>query len=263
MAEKEDRFMGNRARWALTGFVVLTASAAVALALSLSRIGDLQQDTADLRARLVRLRADLAAQPNAQRAPSIDWRSVMRRIERLERFADQSDSPDGPAFAQAPRAGAPKAADGAFRGADPRAAGAASPSGSPDVLQTEHFQSGLKDLLKSGVKQTLKERRAKWFERHDQRMRAEIAAFGKQQNLDAAKVDSMTMIVQDDRDQRREIRRQLRQNEIDVAAARQQVDALNTATKSRIVETVGEAGYEAYRQQRREQRQVWRSLRHF
>jgi hypothetical protein len=131
------------------------------------------------------------------------------------------------------------------------------------VLQTEHFRSGLKDLLKSGVKQTLKERRAKWFERHDQRMRGEIAAFGRKQNLDAAKIDSMTMIVQDDRDQRREIRRQLRQNEIDVAAARQQVDTLNAATKSRIVETVGEAGYEAYRQQRREQRQVWRSLRHF
>lgn len=219
-----------------------------------------REEQRDLKDRVARLKTQLLTQPDnaAPAKPTFDWRALERRVERLE--GRETGAPGEPSGREPARValGVPGRMS---EGQQDTASG--DPAALPQkLLQAEPFRAGLQDMLKTTMKKSWEDRRAKWRERLDQRTQNEIQVFAKQQNLEAAKAEQMTQIVQDDRDKRREIMRQFRQNELDTAAAKKQIDALKTETRSRLVDVVGEAGYQKYQEQRKEQRQVWRSLRH-
>ena len=221
-----------------------------------------REDQLDLKDRIARLKSQLGARPDPTGAqkPSFDWRALERRVERLEghdnREAGTQTAPAGSANLAMGARPSTRTGDATLdaAGGDPNAL-------PTKLLQAEPFRAGLQDMLKTTMKKSWDERRAKWRERLDQRTQSEIQVFSKQQNLEPGKTENMTQIVQDDRDKRREIMRQFRQNELDSATAKKQVDALATETKGRLVDVLGEGGYQKYQQQRQEQRQVWRSLR--
>lgn len=249
-------------------YVVVAALAVVALGASAAlgwtvvRLGEVSEAAADLKERLTRLkqRLDESDGRPAATGSTFDWRSLVRRVERLE-------VPSGGPAAVATASTAATAVGPAQRLAATHAAGEPSgelpPSLPTKLLSAEPFKAGLQEMLKTSVKKTMEERRATWMKRFDDRLQAEVAAFGKSQGLQEPQVQSMASIIQDDRDQRRDLRRQVQQGEVDTAGAKKQIDALNTSTKQRIVETVGEAGYQAYQQQKQDQQQVMRSLRRF
>ena len=252
--------MGSRRTllvWTGLGLVALATSGA--LAFTLMRLGDVSDQAEDLKARLAQMRARVAAIEEKPGVATFDWRALARRVERLEQ----------PGAATVHTAAAARVAGPFGRGLVRTAAtldvpaGELPPSLPTSLLAAEPFRNGLQEMLKTGVKKTLEERRAKWYKKFDDRLQSEIAAFSKSQSLSETQTQSMTAIIQDDRDQRREIRRQLHDGELDNPTAKKQVDTLNANTKGRIVESVGEAGYDAYQKEKQEQRQTRKSLRSF
>jgi len=242
--------------WITLGAVALGATGA--LAYTMVRLGDVSEQAQDLKDRLLSVKKRLASleeKPGAT-GNTFDWRSLVRRVERLEN--------PGSTRAVEARSAMPFVAGAARRagaGTSISAVADLPPSLPAKILEAEPFRNGLQEMMKTGSKKMWEERRAKWRKKWDDRAQAEIAAVAKSQGLNEIQAQSMTAIIQDDRDQRREIRRQVRDGELDTSAAKKQVDTLNANTKARIVESVGEPGYQAYQQQKQEKRQLRKALR--
>jgi hypothetical protein len=222
------------------------------LTASLVQIDRLGDEALDLRAEVKRIKSRLRAVEEARPAPAtpVDLRAIERRLERLEAAA-----PASPATHATAAPSRPVATD--------RPVDAALPAAAVPALQAEPVRKALQEMLQSGVKRFHEQRRAQRWQKRDERIRTQIAAFGKQQGLTSDQIEQLGAILQDSRDRRREIRRQVAESEIEIAAARKQIEDLRTSTRDQVKQLLGEKGYEAYQSWRREVRQTWRSLWRF
>jgi hypothetical protein len=240
--------------------VVGLAALGVPLAYALVKLDQAGDTIADLRDEVRVLRGRLQAQtPVEVLGPTVDLRPLERRVERLELAT--GTAPASPAPAARPSALA-RAARVAGVHAEESSTGDAGTSGA-GLLSSEPVQRKLQEMLRSGVKEFHDSRRAERFQRWDKRLQQEVAAFGKQQNLTQGQIEQLASVLQESRDRRQEIRRQVTSAELDLSAARKQIEELRTGTRERLQSLLGEKGYEAYQDWRKQWRQTWRSLWRF
>jgi hypothetical protein len=216
------------------------------LAETRDRLEDLRQESTRLRDRLSGMDRGGPA------APPVNLRSLERRVERLEMAEGMPY--DGPLPAAASRGPRPHDAGAAVGGAVEAPAAA---------IQSEPLRRVVHDLVKSTTQKIREERRAERFQRRDQRVQQEVAAFGKQQGLSTEQIQQVSAILQESRDRRQEIRRQVMSSEVDFAAARKQLDEVRASTRDQMKGLLGEQGYESYRTWRNESRQTMRGLWRF
>ena len=214
------------------------------LAETRERVNDLREEGKRLRERLSSLDRESPA------SPPVNLRYLERRVERLEMaegIPSDAPLPDRVASRSARR----REGGTATRGPDD-APGAA--------IQSEPLRRVVHDLVKSTSQKIQEERRAERFQRRDQFVQREVAAFAKQQGLSTEQVQQISGILQDSRDRRQEIRRQLTSSEIDFGAARKQLDEVRTSTQEQLKGLLGEQGYQSYQTWRNEYRQTMRGL---
>jgi hypothetical protein len=221
--------------------VILFLGMGAVQAATLARLSTVREEAEALAGAVKRLRAQLA---DAAPAAKPEGSGVSARVESLERRLARLE----------PAAAAPRAPAAAVAGLAATALAAATPQ-------------KVEEMVSSSLKKVREERRAAWMQKADEQFQRGLTRFAKDQKLGPAQVEQSSALLKDDREQRREIQRQLREGALEPADARRQLQELRGATETRLKEALGDKAYEAYEEwrdeQRRERRRVWRSLQAF
>lgn len=123
-----------------------------------------------------------------------------------------------------------------------------------EAVSTDQGRKQLHQIVRKVQEEVWQERRQRWDAMRAERSRARVKSLAKEAGLSANQEQQLNTLLDDERTQRRALRRSIRGGQLPWAQVREQMRSLRQATDQKAKDLLSSAQYEAYEKMRQERR---------